>query len=111
MSRISFNNPFNWIANKLSPAISEKEDKISHELARQKQAEQGTGNLFDVAAAETGKSTLAGPVAPRKKYTEVYIPQFPRLSNADPSVAVSSINTQLPTSRFLKGNSTNSDGR
>jgi len=65
---ISFNNPFNWIANKLNPAIAE--DKASHVAARQKQAEEGKGNLFAAAAAKSEKPTLASPVVPRKKYTE-----------------------------------------
>jgi len=71
--RISFNNPFNWVANKLSPNITEKEDEASHELVRKKKAEEGTGNLFDaVAVASEGeKPTLAGPVVLRKKHKEV----------------------------------------
>lgn len=74
LRRISFNNPFNWLANKLNPAITEKEDKASHVLARQKKAEEGTGNLFDaaaVAADKTEKPTLTSPVIPRKKHSEV----------------------------------------
>ncbi|KAF9780192.1 ribosomal protein L22 [Thelephora terrestris] len=65
-----FNNPFNWIANKLSPTTTQKEDEASHEVARQKRAEEGKGSLFDAAAAQTEKPTLATPVVPRKKYTE-----------------------------------------
>ena len=66
-----FNNPFNWIVNKLSPTTTQKEDEASHEVARQKRAEEGKGSLFDAAAAQTEKPTLATPVVPRKKYTEV----------------------------------------
>lgn len=78
MSRVSFNNPFNWIANKLSPAITEKKDEASHVIARQKRAKEGMGNLFDAAAvaAETEKPTSVSSVAsvvPRKKHTEVHI--------------------------------------
>lgn len=73
-SRITFNSPFNWIAHKLNPAVAEKEVETSHELARQKQAKEGKGNLFDATAAavaETDKPTLAASVVPRRKHTEV----------------------------------------
>ena len=73
MFRISFNDPFNWITNKLCPAITEKKEEVSHVLTRKKKAKEGTGNLFDAAtvAAETEKSTLAAPAVPWKKYTKV----------------------------------------
>lgn len=114
MFRISFNNPINWIANKLSPNITEKEDTASHELARKKKAEEGTGNLFDAAAAatETEKPTLATPIVPRKKHKEVRpIPRLIHLSDADPPVTALSTSTRLPTSRFLSGNSISLDDR
>ena len=66
-----FNNPFNWIANKLSPATTTKEDKASFEVARQKRAEEGKGSLFDAVAAKTEKPSSTAPAVPRKKYTEV----------------------------------------
>ena len=114
MFRISFNNPFNWIANKLSPNITEKEDKASHELARKKKAEEGTGNLFDAVAvgSETDKPTLATSVVPRKKHKEVcLIPRFIHLSDTDPPVTALSTSTRQPTSRFLRGNLINSGDR
>jgi hypothetical protein len=71
--RITFNNPFNWVANKLSPAVTGKTDKDTNARARLKQAQEGKGSLFDAVAIETEESTLAAPVVPRKKFTEVRI--------------------------------------
>jgi len=70
---ITFNNPFNWIANKLNPGIAKKEVETSYELTRQKQAKEGKGNLFDATAAavaKTDKPTLAASAVPRGKHTE-----------------------------------------
>jgi hypothetical protein len=69
---ISSDDPFNWMTNKLSPAITKKKE-VSYVLARKKKAKEGTGGLFDTAAvgAETEKTTLAAPVVTGKEYIKV----------------------------------------
>jgi hypothetical protein len=104
--RISFNSPFNWITNKLSPAITEKKEEVSHVLARKKRPRRARETcstppplLLRPRNLPWPPLSFPGRTTPRFALAS----RFLHLFNADPPVTVSSTNTRPLTSRFPRG--------